>query len=302
GFVNTWECDEMGHMNVQFYMAKLDEGLHHLRAALDMPPATAASGLALRAANVHVRFLAEQRASDTLVIRGGVAEADEDGLTVYSEMINPAAERVAATFRTRLEAWDRKANAPAPVPPDVLTRAREFRCDIPGHGQARGVPAEPALPGFTLDEAFRLGLIEIYRGTVMPGHCDVYGWNALQHYAGRVSDGAPHLWLALGLDRQKMLEFGHGVAVVEFSWRHGAPLESGRTVVAASGVLGTGRKTVTLRHCLFDGKSGAAIGVSEAVAVALDLEARRAVELREEERAMLEGGMVQWPGAETSSS
>ncbi|MFP3942972.1 MAG: acyl-CoA thioesterase [Alphaproteobacteria bacterium] len=299
GFVNTWECDEMGHMNVQFYMAKLDEGLHHLRAALGMP-AAASGGLALRVTSVHVRFLAEQRASDTLAIRGGVAGADESGVTVYSEMVNPGAERVAATFRSRLEAWDRKAGAPAPVPPEVLKRAREFRCDIPEYGSARGVPAVPDLPAFTLDEGRRRGLIEIYRGAVMPRHCDVYGWNSLQHYAGRVSDGAPHLWLALGLDRQKMLEIGHGVAVVEFCWRHGAPLEAGRTVVAASGVLGTGRKTVSLRHCLFDGESGAPIGASEAVAVALDLKERRAVELRDDERAMLEKGRVQWPEANSS--
>ena len=27
GSINTWECDEMGHMNVRFYVAKMMEGL-----------------------------------------------------------------------------------------------------------------------------------------------------------------------------------------------------------------------------------------------------------------------------------
>jgi acyl-CoA thioester hydrolase len=303
GFVNTWECDEMGHMNVQFYMAKLDEGLHHIRIALGMPPAAPpASGLALRVTGNHVRFLAEQRASDVLVIRGGVAQADESGISIYSEMINPANNGVAATFLSYMTAWDIEANTPAAVPKSALERAERLRCEVPEHGAPRGVPAEPDLPAFNLGEAFDLGLAEIYRGAVMPKHCDVYGFNALQHYAGRVSDGAPHLWLALGLDRQKMLEIGHGVAVLEFSWRHDMPMGPGKTIVAASGVRHVGRKTITLRHCLFDGASGEPAGVSEAVAVALDLDARRAVELRNDEREMLSRGIVQWPDISSSSS
>ena len=31
GGVNTWECDEMGHMNVRFYLAKAMEGLPHFQ-------------------------------------------------------------------------------------------------------------------------------------------------------------------------------------------------------------------------------------------------------------------------------
>ena len=27
GGVNTWECDEMGHLNVRFYVARAMEGL-----------------------------------------------------------------------------------------------------------------------------------------------------------------------------------------------------------------------------------------------------------------------------------
>ena len=39
GGVNTWECDEMGHMNVRFYVANAMEGLVGLAAALGMPEA-----------------------------------------------------------------------------------------------------------------------------------------------------------------------------------------------------------------------------------------------------------------------
>ena len=36
GGVNTWECDEMGHMNVRFYVARAVEGLVGLAGALGL--------------------------------------------------------------------------------------------------------------------------------------------------------------------------------------------------------------------------------------------------------------------------
>ena len=39
GGVNTWECDEMGHMNVRFYVVKAVEGLASLAALVGLPEA-----------------------------------------------------------------------------------------------------------------------------------------------------------------------------------------------------------------------------------------------------------------------
>ena len=39
GYVSPWDCDEMGHMNVRFYVAKAMEAVAGLAAALGMPAA-----------------------------------------------------------------------------------------------------------------------------------------------------------------------------------------------------------------------------------------------------------------------
>ena len=39
GAVQAWECDEMGHMNVRFHLAKAMQGLAGAAAALGMPHA-----------------------------------------------------------------------------------------------------------------------------------------------------------------------------------------------------------------------------------------------------------------------
>ena len=36
GSINTWECDEMGHMNVRFYVAKSMEGLAEFAHAVGL--------------------------------------------------------------------------------------------------------------------------------------------------------------------------------------------------------------------------------------------------------------------------
>ncbi len=33
GTVNTWECDDVGHMNVQFYVARASDAAFYLRHA-----------------------------------------------------------------------------------------------------------------------------------------------------------------------------------------------------------------------------------------------------------------------------
>ena len=45
GSVNTWECDEGGHLNVRFHLERAMIGLGHMARALDVPRAfTEAAG------------------------------------------------------------------------------------------------------------------------------------------------------------------------------------------------------------------------------------------------------------------
>ncbi|MDP1964510.1 MAG: thioesterase family protein, partial [Reyranella sp.] len=63
GGVNTWECDEMGHMNVRFYVTRAMEGLVGLAAALGLPHAfTQEAGSTLIVGEQHIRFLREAHA------------------------------------------------------------------------------------------------------------------------------------------------------------------------------------------------------------------------------------------------
>jgi acyl-CoA thioester hydrolase len=65
GSINTWECDEMGHMNVRFYVAKMMEGLAEVGQVVGLGHAfreRAISTLAPR--DQHIRFMREAKAGE----------------------------------------------------------------------------------------------------------------------------------------------------------------------------------------------------------------------------------------------
>ena len=63
--VQTWECDQMGHMNVQFYVAKAEEGMAALATALGLGHhVQRENGTVLVAREHHIRFLRELRPED----------------------------------------------------------------------------------------------------------------------------------------------------------------------------------------------------------------------------------------------
>ena len=83
GGVNAWQCDQMGHLNVRFYVAHAMEGLVALAGALGMPQAFAPRGAAsLQVLQHHIRFLNEARVGDPLNMTAGLLGMGEDDARV----------------------------------------------------------------------------------------------------------------------------------------------------------------------------------------------------------------------------
>ena len=73
GGATPWQCDEMGHMNVRFYLSAANEGMANLAALMGMPRAfTPGASSTLLLQEHHVRFLKEARPGAGLVMTGGV--------------------------------------------------------------------------------------------------------------------------------------------------------------------------------------------------------------------------------------
>ncbi len=292
GSANTWDCDEMGHMNVRPYLEKAMEGLGALAHAMQLPGAFLENGgSTLIPARQHIRYLREALAGQPLSISGCVLGYDEDWVDVYQEMRHGDGTPAAA-FRTRLQHCE--ASSARPFAWTERTRAAlEALIDTPpGNTAPRSLDPECAIT--TPEAANRaaaeaVGAAVIGRGMVLPSHTDVHGRMAAPWFIGRVSDSVPNLlfdWRhrvagQVGTTRT-------GGAVLEYQLAYRRWPRAGDLFEIRSALGRVEKKTHSLVHWMLDPVSGEAWMTSEAVAVTFDLDTRKILPTSQESIAELE--------------
>lgn len=285
--VQTWESDQMGHLNVQFYMEKAQSGLSSLFAEMGLGPrALRAAGQRLEVQDHHVRFLREQRPGAPFYLVGGVLSAEPDLFVVYEEMRATLDDTPAATFRAEVRLIDDATGTPISFPQAVIEASAKLRGELPAHGKPRGLTLEAPRAPMTLAQADERGLVPTYQGEVLQRMCDGKGFMNKRHYMGLVSDSIPNLLVKTrGDDRSQSGSIGG--AALEYRFVYFKRPRCGDILKLRSGLKQVTEKTYTWSHLMFDGESGEMIAASEAVAIALDLVARKAIPVPTEMRKHL---------------
>ncbi|MFN3521576.1 MAG: thioesterase family protein [Phenylobacterium sp.] len=284
GGVNTWECDEMGHMNVRFYVAKSMEGLAGLAAHLGLRKAFAPhaeSTLLVR--EQHIRFLREARPGAGLYMTGGVIEMGVSEARLLMVMRHLSGEP-AATFQTVVAHATPKEGASFPWTERMREAARAITIPLPAYAAPRSLPLEPVNTSASLARADELGLKRIGLGVVGPRDCDVFGRMAVDQFMGRISDGIPRL-----LGRRPTADEVQGAsgariggAALEYRLIHHAWPRAGDRLEMRSGTAFADGKVRRFVHWLLDPATGRPWGSAAAIAVNFDLDARKVVALAPE--------------------
>lgn len=264
--VNTWNCDEVGHMNVQFYVAAASDA----NRAYALTQGIAGPVVSTRD---HIRFHRELRAGDIFTVTTAAAGTHETGVILSHDLTNSATGVLAATLT---------CNTVLPIP---LTDGRYEK--LKDEALPRGVPGVSSLPHLQLDDQATASLIPIYQGVVHPEHCDETGLMRQQHIMARFSDGAAHLWQHVGFDRDTMIDARRGTVVLEMRLDRLADVRAGTVLVGKSAMVEVMGRVLRFAHFLFDASTGALVATGEAAAVLLDLDARKTVPISDEERAKL---------------
>jgi acyl-CoA thioester hydrolase len=285
--VQSWECDPMGHMNVQYYVARAMDGVASLATEFGLGPNYArAHDTVFYPVDQHLRFSKELRPGTPFTTYAGVLEARAHSLRVYLEMRHTLTDVTAATFITECMFADRSSLRPKSIPSAALEIADSIRTLLPPHGAPRGVLLAAPRAAPTLEDADRLKLFRTYQGVVTPEDCDRFGYLLARAYMGRVSDAIPNLLAQLiGRDRGQS-DVGGAALEYRFVFRKAA--QEGDVLGLRSGLKSVGGKTYTFVHWLFDLDTGDAVATAEAVAVSLDLSTRKAMQIPAEMRAQLD--------------
>lgn len=281
GIANTWDCDEMGHMNVRVYVEKAYEGLGTFVERLGLPDAFRRGAFStLVPTDQHIRFIHEVMPGRPLMMEGCVLEWDETSVTVF-QVLRHGDGRPAAAFRTRLAHTALPSAREFPWNRNTRSRLNEL-IDAPAEDcLPRGLdPIGPVLPDSetVIDRIEACGAPEIGRGLVLPSHCDVHGRMLPAWFIGRISDAVPNL---LHEWRQRLSDGATdkyiGAAVLEYRLKYRQWPRAGDRMTVHTSLVGTQGKTHSLSHWAMNPDTGKAWMTSEAVAITFDLEARKAI-------------------------
>lgn len=253
-FVNTWECDENDHLNVQFYFDRFDTADQHYRLIAGI----GADALGARKVR-HLRFHSELHAATPLTVHSRAARGGPHPASVVHAMRRSGDGTLAATA---LDGYDRGLGVLA--------------VDA---GEVDEVSMPRGLEGPAADLAEPPGGRVTYRGLVWPSDCGADGTLSDRGYVSCFTDGAAHTWDMAGLTAEWLNTHGLGRVAVEMKLTYGVAPVAGDLLVQKSKLAFVRGRTFGLHHCLIRANTGEVAAIGDVVALVMDLSERRAVEL-----------------------
>jgi acyl-CoA thioester hydrolase len=291
GGVASWECDQMGHLNVGFYVGKSMEALAGLAAELGMPGCFAPNAQAtLVVREQHIRFLREARPGAPLHVTAGVVDIGEAEARLMLLMHHQSGE-LAASFQTVVAHATAADGRAFPWPERIRRRAEALKVEVPANAGPRSIGLAPVETQASLARANELGLRRTGLGVIDARDCDAFGRMRTDVFMHRLSDGIPHFFDGrrpgvLDTDRKV------GGAALEYRLIHHAWPRTGDRLELRSGSAGGDARFRRLVHWLLDPDTGRPWATAEAIAVSFDLETRKVITLSDEELARVEADAI----------
>lgn len=288
GSVNTWECDDGGHLNIRFHFERALVGLAHLAHALNMPGAfTQAAGSTLAPLEAHIRFQREARPGAPLVMHGGVVKLDESEGIVCLDMRHGDGAP-SSCFTLRVAHVDTRSFQPFPWSQRARAAAKTLKCALPAHAAPRSIDMGREAANASIANARSIGAARIGGAMVTLDQCDAFGRLRGEQFLGRISDSVPNLLASWRQETAEETGMAPAGAVVEARlvfrrWPH-----PGDLIEVWSGVAEVGEKTLRLAHWLCDPATGAAWASMEAVALNFDVVTRKTIAPSEAARARMQ--------------
>jgi acyl-CoA thioester hydrolase len=231
-------------------------------------------------------------------LRGGIVSVSETELIAYFEMVHAFSGEIGATYITTLAHVDGKTSKAFAFPARVHERVASYKIDIPPHGRPRSIGLDHEIARPSPQAALSLGYHAIGLAGVRNDEVDAFDRLYPEGVIGRVSNAMPNLlsqWREEATAEMTQIDGvarTAGAAVLEYRLDYLAWPSMGDITAVYSGLAEVADKTITLRHLLLDPITGAPWCVCEALAVTLDLQARKIVANPPRARAALEAMLV----------
>ncbi|MBV9233559.1 MAG: acyl-CoA thioesterase [Candidatus Eremiobacteraeota bacterium] len=126
GAVYPWHCDQIGHMNVMWYVGKFDEATWNLMAAIGITPTyIRESNRGMAGVQQNITYKREVLAGAILEIWSHFVSVGERKCVFFHEMRDAETKEVSATCELTAVHIDRMTRRSVPFPPHVRTLAKK---------------------------------------------------------------------------------------------------------------------------------------------------------------------------------
>lgn len=274
-FVNTWECDENDHLNVQFYFDKFEEADRQFRMLTGFSEALVGSRRVR-----HARYHVELMAGSLLKVASYVAFDGPHMLSVVHEMTEVSTGEVCAT------AIDGYTPNPSSAK-QLRARFKDVEENISKMAAPRGISASAFSGKPSAEDLLKNGGAITGRATVLPKHLTVEQKAGDTFALSCFSDAAAHIWEQTPMNTAWLDENEYGRVALEQKLSWISPLKLGDMVEVVSCVTGHQGNTFTIRQHMFEARTKRLAAVCDQVSISMDLNNRKVVPLTDDIRAAL---------------
>ena len=290
--VRPEEIDALGHMNVKFYMTRVDQANRSLLAEIGVQET---ADKLIRRLDTYTRFHREQFVGATLHTLGGLVpvegERGSKELRGYFEIRNPTNNEIAASFILRSCFVEVSSQQVQDISLNAISFER-YRVSVPEYGMPRSLSLkEPnrtslqELEAVASDDPTPGMMSGRHESVVHIDDCDVNG---------RLRE---EIDLMFVLHRSIVIDENEsaGPSIMydsqgrRFSW---AMIEtrnlvwhrpmSGQVVLSIGADIAHGEKWRQSRRWMFDKKTGLLLGISDSVGLCMDLDNRKSIPMPDE--------------------
>jgi acyl-CoA thioester hydrolase len=282
--VQAHEIDNLGHMNVQYYVKhcidsyKLNFRINDLISNYE----NLENNLFLE--KINIRYLNEQRLGTPFLINFYVSKIESEKIIVFQEMENLETTKISATFILVFKIKIQKELIKNKFESFLIEHPYKLK-KVPLYGEIKGLLniRDLKLDYFELQNYPKI--FDTFCGLANAKNNFISKYLDASDYMGIVSAAVPNLLIK---NNHSVFETNIGGAAVEYEFFFNKFVEPNTSIKLFSGLRNIKNKTYTWSHWLVDIENKKVLAIANSVIVAMDLKNRKSVQIPYKMKTSLE--------------
>ena len=273
--VEAYEIDNMGHMNVQFYVKHALNACELFFRYENLVQSSQSLNNVFKLKKLFIRYLREQTLGLPFNISVNYLSVDMSEIVVFLEMKNLLTNNISAAFVFSFGLDSLNGEKKRTIS-TIIEELCSSPLAVPLYGKKKGLSGLPPMD-LSYSEIKKLpNLLEPYYGLVTTESSSRAEELSAADYMGIISKAVPHLLLKGG---HSIAETNIGGAALEYEFRFKKFIWSGCGVFMKSGLRQINEKTYTWTHWLIEVETNEVLAVADSVIITMDLRTRKAVQM-----------------------